>query len=110
MKTFQNLTASQEVILKHYLPNKSIIDSLTNLYSALSDSTRLKILISLCITPLCVGDLALILDINQTTISHQLKLLKTQNLVKSERSQKIVTYSIQNNVIEKLLDIAIDCI
>ena len=110
MKTFINLSASQETILKHYLPDKSVIDNLTNLYSALSDSTRLKILISLCITPLCVGDLSLLLDINQTTISHQLKYLKQLNLVKCERNHKIITYSIQNNIVEKLLDIATDIV
>ena len=59
---------------------------------------------------MCVGDLSLLLDTNQTTVSHQLKLLKTQNLVKSERNHKVITYSINNKIVERLLDIGTDSI
>lgn len=108
MKEYQVLTPSQETIIKHYLPDNNDIDDLSNFYYAFSDATRLRIIISLCMSPMCVGDLAKILNINQSTLSHQLKILKSCNVLKCERNKKIITYSILNEYVTKAIECGID--
>ena len=108
MSNYQNLTASQEIIIKHYLPENNSIEKLSLFYSAFSDITRLKILMSLCITPMCVGDLANVLNINQSTLSHQLQLLRNFGIVKAERNKKNITYSIFNEYVEKIIEFGVD--
>ena len=65
-------------------------------FYAFSDDTRLKIIILLILKPLCVNEIAAILSINQTTISHQLKILKSLNIVDCERNGKSIMYYIKN--------------
>lgn len=108
MNNYQMLTPSQEAIIKHYLPKIEEVEKLTEFYFALSDITRLKIIMSLCMTPMCVGDLAKVLSINQTTISHQLKILKANKILKCERNKKNITYSISNEYVSKAIECAID--
>lgn len=108
MESYQKLTASQETILKHYLPNNEKIEKIANYFCAYSDNTRLKILMTLCVTSMCVGDLSKILNINQTTLSHQLKFLKNNGLVKAERSKNVINYSVNNYYIEKIIGCGVD--
>ena len=68
-------------IIKENMPNEKICTNLAGFYSIFSDSTRLKILISLLLGEMCVNDLSRLLNINQTTISHQLKILKSNGVV-----------------------------
>ena len=88
--------------VEEYVPDEETLLSLSDLFSALSDRTRIKILSALSITPMCVTDLSLLLGINQTTVSHQLKNLRSIGFVKFQRQGKIVFYSIRS---EKLQDI-----
>lgn len=108
MNKYQNLTPSQETIIKHYLPDNNCIESLSNFYFAFADATRLKIIISLCMTPMCVTDLSKVLDINQSTLSHQLQMLKSCNILKSERNKKNITYSLLNEYVEKIIEYGIE--
>lgn len=108
MKEYQNLTFSQETILKHYLPDEENINKLANFYYAFSDSTRLKIIMSLCMMPMCVGDMATLLEINQSTISHQLQLLRNFGIVSFKRDKKNITYSICNEYVEKMIECCVD--
>lgn len=88
--------------VEEYVPDEETLLSLSDLFSALSDRTRIKILSALSITPMCVTDLSLLLGINQTTVSHQLKNLRSIGFVQFQRQGKIVFYSIRS---EKLQDI-----
>ena len=88
--------------VEDYVPDEDTLLNLSDLFSALSGRTRIKILSALSITPMCVGDISLLLGINQTTVSHQLKNLRSIGFVKFIRQGKIVFYSIKN---EKLQDI-----
>ncbi len=99
-----------EYLLKKLMPTKNNIKSLTTFFYAFSDDTRLKIIILLSIKALCVGDISLILNQNQTTISHQLKILKSLNIVAADRNGKNIIYYIKNNSIEQVLDASVDCI
>lgn len=94
-------------IIKYYLPEKETLDNMSDLFSAFADQTRLKVLSVLSITEMCVGDLAEVLNVNQTTISHQLKFLKDQNLVKSRRLGKIIFYALSGDFVSKILSVGI---
>ncbi len=58
---------------------------------------------ALAISEMCVTDLSRVLDINQTTISHQLRLLKNLGIVKSERQGKIIFYSLVNDTVNDVM-------
>ncbi|MGN1213137.1 MAG: ArsR/SmtB family transcription factor [Christensenellales bacterium] len=85
--------------VKYYLPEEKMCNKLANFFSMFSDSTRIKILSALAISEMCVNDISRILKINQTTVSHQLKLLKSTGTVKFRRDGKVIYYSISSKLI-----------
>ena len=87
----------------HYVPKGEVLDCLANYFQAYSDKTRIKILSALSISELCVGEISEMLGINQTTVSHQLKLLKSLGLVRSKRDGKLIYYSLANNRINEVM-------
>ena len=89
--------------VQYYVPDNKELASLTRVFDALSDPTRVKMLSALSITDMCVGDISEILSINQTTVSHQLKFLKDVGLVKSNRIGKVVVYSIGSKYLHDLM-------
>lgn len=94
-------------VIKYYIPERDTLEDMSSLFSAFADQTRLKILSALSICEMCVGDLAEVISVNQTTVSHQLKFLKTQNLVQSKRIGKIVFYSVNGDYVSKLMTIGV---
>lgn len=86
-----------------YLPSQDILILLANYFQAYSDPTRIKILSALSMSELCVNDISNLLKINQTTVSHQLKLLRTLNMVKYKRDGKIVYYSLANKSVNDIM-------
>ena len=91
---------------KKYMPSEKQTQGLAEFFQNLSDSTRLKILSSLSLFDLCVNDICALLSLNQTTVSHQLKILKDQNIVKSKREGKIIIYSLKERAIHDVLSYA----
>ncbi len=89
------------------LPDDSAANKLALYFQNFADQTRIKILSALSICSLCVNDLSKILDINQTTLSHQLKLLKDQNLVGFKREGKIVVYFLTSSTINEMMQYAV---
>lgn len=63
------------------------------LAAAFADSTRVRILALLALEPICVGELAIVLQRSQSSVSHQLKLLRSAGLVESERRGKHIFYA-----------------
>lgn len=96
--------------IAQYMPENHQLHKIADFFQNFSDPTRLKILSCLSMSELCVNDLSNLLQINQTTISHQLKILKVQNLVKCNRYGKIIKYSLQNSYINDILLFAVDSI
>ena len=92
----------QNLVL-NYLPKGRALEDLVNFFSLFSDPTRLKIISALSISPMCVTDLARILCLNQTTISHQLKTLKVLGAVTTKRQGKIVFYQIADQKINEII-------
>lgn len=100
----------KEINLKKYIPSKSDIKNISSFFYAFSDDTRLKIIILLILKSLCVTEISTILEVNQTTVSHQLKILKSLNIVDSNRIGKSIIYCIKNDSIEEILNICVDCL
>ena len=105
-----NFEIRDEYKLKELMPTKSHLKNMTEFFYAFSDNTRLKIIILLSIKPLYVGEITKVLEINQTTISHQLKILKSLNIVSCDRVGKNIIYYIKNSSIEEVLNASVECI
>ena len=92
-----------QTMVKDYVPQGEILDDLVCFFSIFSDYTRLKMISALGISEMCVGDLSTLLCLNQTTVSHQLRLLKNLNAVKTRRQGKVVFYSLRNELLNDVL-------
>ena len=76
---------------------------MAGLFKALSDPTRLRIISALAGRELCVGDLACALEVEQSAVSHQLRLLRTLRLVRSRRDGRMILYALDDQHIVTLL-------
>ncbi len=75
---------------------------LSEFFKVFADSTRLKILNALSISEMCVCDIAALIGMNQSAISHQLRVLKQSRLVKYRREGKVVYYTLDDNHIKQI--------
>lgn len=87
---------------------ESTIDQVSNTFKALSDPTRIRILYNLSKRELCVCDLAQVLGMTQSAVSHQLRYLKALRLVKNRREGNTVIYRHDDAHTMGLLQMAID--
>ena len=87
-----------------HLPNTEELFLLADFYKIFGDSTRIRILCALLDTELCVCDIAEILGMTVSAISHQLRILKQARLVKYRREGKTVYYSLADSHIHSILD------
>lgn len=92
--------------VKNSLPNFDEIMDLSDFFKVMSDSTRLQLLISLQYSEMCVSDLANVLNMTKSAISHQLKALRMSKLVKSRKDGKTVYYSLDDEHVEEILAMA----
>ncbi len=76
------------------MPSEEKLYDLAELFKVFGDSTRIRILYVLFESEVCVCDLAAVLNMTQSAISHQLKILKQSKLVKSRREGKSIFYSL----------------
>ncbi len=90
--------------IKNSLENEKEIELLSNMFKALSDPTRLRIIYILSKSSLCVCDISTILDINQSSISHHLRVLRDTKLVKFKREGKLVIYSLDDEHVLTLFE------
>ncbi len=85
-------------------------EKLANFFQIFSDETRIKIISCLAMSEMCVNDISNLLKINQTTISHQLKFLKTQGIISCKRNGKIIIYSLKNQQTNDIMLYAVNAI
>ena len=90
------------------MPDEEILYDLAELFKIFGDSTRIKILYALFDTELCVCDIAQLLNMSQSAISHQLRCLKQSKLVKYRREGKTVFYSLSDGHVRTILDQGIE--
>lgn len=87
------LTPEDAALVEEKLPPEEEIQDLAEFFKVFGDSTRVKILLSLLCREMCVNDIALLLGMNQSAISHQLRILKQMDLVKNRREGKTIFYA-----------------
>ncbi len=84
-------------------PNDDIVIDLADMFKIFADSTRLKIICAIMKEELCVCDLCELLNLNQTTVSHQLKTLRDSKLVKYRRDGKQIFYSLEDDHVTQII-------
>lgn len=90
------------------MQNEEIIIDIADLFKIFSDSTRLKILLSLVDSERCVSEIGDELQMSATAISHQLRVLKQSHLVKYRRNGKQVYYSLADSHVERIINCGIE--
>lgn len=85
------------------MPDEERIKELADFYKVFGDATRVKILYVLLESEMCVCDLAAVLKMTQSAISHQLRVLKQMKLVKNRRDGKTVYYSLADDHIQNII-------
>ena len=81
---------------------------LAELYKVFGDSTRIRILYTMFEQELCVNDIARQLSLSQSSVSHQLRILKTSKLVKSRRAGKSVYYSLDDEHVRFIISMGME--
>jgi len=90
--------------IKKSMINDEVLYDIADLFKVLGESTRLKILYVLLKSEVCVGELSESLDISQSSVSHQLRILRQNDLVKFRKQGKTVFYSLDDEHVESLLN------
>ncbi|RXJ56399.1 ArsR/SmtB family transcription factor [Candidatus Marinarcus aquaticus] len=85
------------------LPTNNELINITNVFKALSDPTRVKMLYALMEYEICVGEMSNLLQIPQSHVSHQLRILKKYGIVDFEKDKKMSFYHIKEEYIRELL-------
>jgi ArsR family transcriptional regulator len=90
--------------VKKKMPNEDDLCDLSDFFKVLGDSTRTKIMWALDESEMCVCDLAVLLNMTKSAISHQLQCLKQANLVKYRKEGKVVFYSLSDDHINAIFE------
>ena len=86
------------------MPQEESLYDLAELFKVFGDSTRIRILWALHESEMCVCDIAVLLNMTQSAISHQLRVLKQANLVKNRKEGKVVYYSLVDDHVREIFD------
>ena len=90
------------------MPDETELYDLSELFKVFGDSTRIRILFVLFEAEVCVCDLAKVLNMTQSAISHQLRILKQNKLVKSRREGKSIFYSLADGHVRTIISQGLD--
>ena len=90
------------------MPHDEMLFDLAEFFKVFADSTRIKILWALHENELCVCDVAVVLNMTKSAVSHQLKILRQANLVKNRKDGKIVYYTLSDNHVKKIFEMAVE--
>ena len=94
--------------LNDNMPPDEILYDLAELFKVFGDSTRVKILYALFESELCVGDIAQPLGLTQTAVSHQLRVLKTNKLVRFRKDGKNVFYTLSDDHVRSIIEMGME--
>ncbi len=90
------------------MPDDEYLYDLSECFRIFGDSTRIKILFALFEEELCVGDIAAILNLSQSSVSHQLRILKDNKLVKFRRDGKSIYYALDDDHVRSILQLGME--
>jgi DNA-binding transcriptional ArsR family regulator len=96
----------EEVIamVRKTMPDEELLLDLSDLFKVFGDSTRVKIICALLRSEMCVCDIAALLGMSKSAISHQLRTLRQTRLVKYRREGKVVYYSLEDEHVGNIFD------
>ena len=86
------------------MPNEATLYELSDFFKILGDSTRINILFAIDGEPLCVCDIAELLGMTKSAVSHQLKVLRQSNLIKYKKSGKNVFYTLADEHVRDIIE------
>lgn len=90
--------------VKAKMPEEETLYDLAELFKVFGDTTRVRILCALFESEMCVCDISILLGMTQSSISHQLRVLKTSKLVKNRKEGKVVYYSLDDEHIKHIFE------
>lgn len=90
--------------VKELMPQEEHLYDLAEFFKVFGDTTRIKIICALFSSEMCVCDIAILLNMTQSAISHQLRVLKQARLVKYRKEGKVVYYSLDDDHIKEIFD------
>lgn len=102
-----NCTIIHEDIIhkvKESIPEEETLYDLAELFKVFGDTTRIKILCALFQSEMCVCDIAYLLGMTQSAVSHQLRVLKSARLVKFRKEGKVVYYSLDDDHVKHIFN------
>ena len=94
--------------VREKMPAEEPVYEVSELFKVFGDSTRARIICALNIEEMCVCDLSALLNMTQSAISHQLRLLKVSRIVKSRKQGRVVYYSLDDAHIGQIFAMAFD--
>ena len=94
--------------VKQRMPDEEDIYDLSDFFKVLGDSTRMRIIWALDESEMCVCDIAVLLNMTKSAISHQLRALRNANLVKFRREGKTVYYSLKDDHVRDIFEIGME--
>ena len=89
---------------KEQMPEEEVLYDMAEFFKVFGDSTRIKIISALFESEMCVCDLSAALNMTQSAISHQLRVLKQANLVKFRREGKVVYYTLSDDHVKDIFN------
>ena len=105
---FLQLSESAEKEITETMPPEEEMNDLADFFRIFGDATRLKILYALKFSEMCVLDIAQLLGMSQSAISHQLRILKQSRLVKFRREGKTIFYSLEDEHVRSILSLGME--
>ena len=99
--------AAVQQIQAHPLDDDLVLQ-VAEIFKALADPTRVRILHALSHAELCVGDLAAVLDMTESAVSHQLRLLRSLRVVRARRDGKQVYYTLDDEHVTRLFQLSLE--
>ena len=110
MELAENSIIHQDVVKRvgEKMPEEMPIFEVSELFKVFGDSTRSRMICALHIEEMCVNDLAALLNMTQSAVSHQLKILRDARLVKCRKQGRVVYYSLNDEHIDRIFALAFD--
>ena len=90
------------------MPSHAILNNLSDFFKVMGDPTRIRLLWALEESEMCVCDMAVLLDMTKSAVSHQLKALKNAKLVKYRRDGKHMYYTLDDDHVKRILEMGLD--
>lgn len=90
------------------MPDMNLLYELSDFFKVMGDGTRIQLLWALDESEMCVGDLAVLLNMTKSAVSHQLKVLRIAKLVRANKKGKNVYYALNDNHVKVILEMALE--